>query len=336
MPFTTLGNLATHSMLLGHNSRLRQDINDLTTALGSGRVADPVAHLDGDLAVLADITTRWDANSMYRKTTNEAELLARNMESVLGHVQDIAGKAAQEITNRIGDIGAGDLQQTSLAARSAFEQMVAALNTQLAGQSILSGNHGDRPSLIDADSFLSALKASLATASDAPSFSALAQAWFDDPSGGFQSLAYQGSPQHRSPIAIAEGETVQLNIRADDDAIKAILKPLAIAALAADPGFSLPQTARETLVEEAAIDLHSAQADLTQLRAGIGIISSRLEENRARLSAEQTALEHTQNDLLSVDPYEAATRLEQTRINLESLYSVTARLSRISLTEYLR
>jgi flagellar hook-associated protein 3 FlgL len=37
-----------------------------------------------------------------------------------------------------------------------------------------------------------------------------------------------------------------------------------------------------------------------------------------------------------VDPYEAATKLEAAQSQLEALYTVTARLSRLNLVDFLR
>jgi flagellar hook-associated protein 3 FlgL len=47
-------------------------------------------------------------------------------------------------------------------------------------------------------------------------------------------------------------------------------------------------------------------------------------------------LEIARADLVAIDPFEAATRMEAAQTQLETLYSVTARLSRLSLVDFLR
>mgnify|MGYP006193710875 CR=1 FL=1 len=57
---------------------------------------------------------------------------------------------------------------------------------------------------------------------------------------------------------------------------------------------------------------------------------------QARNSAEITALELARAKIVSVDPFEAATKVKEAQTQLEMIYAVTARLSSLSLMEYLR
>lgn len=82
-------------------------------------------------------------------------------------------------------------------------------------------------------------------------------------------------------------------------------------------------------------DLLTSQGALTAVRADLGYAESRLDESKVRLSAERASFEMSRNELLGVDPYETATRLEAVQFQLESLYTVTARLSQLSLVRYL-
>jgi flagellar hook-associated protein 3 FlgL len=42
------------------------------------------------------------------------------------------------------------------------------------------------------------------------------------------------------------------------------------------------------------------------------------------------------SDIVSVDPFEVATELQNLQVQLETIYTITARLSGLSLTKYLR
>ena len=55
-----------------------------------------------------------------------------------------------------------------------------------------------------------------------------------------------------------------------------------------------------------------------------------------RNAAETARLERARNDIVAADPYDAATALEAVRLQTETLYSVTARLSQLRLSEYLK
>jgi len=82
--------------------------------------------------------------------------------------------------------------------------------------------------------------------------------------------------------------------------------------------------------------LIAGAGNLVQLRASVGSAEARVEEASARLSARETALEIARNDMSAADPYETASNLQEVQLQLETHYTLTARLSRLSLTEYLR
>ena len=60
-----------------------------------------------------------------------------------------------------------------------------------------------------------------------------------------------------------------------------------------------------------------------------------VEQADTRNGAQQTALSLARSNLVAADPYETASALTQTEGNLQTLYALTARLSRLSLTDYL-
>ncbi|MDG1170848.1 MAG: flagellin, partial [Sulfitobacter sp.] len=75
--------------------------------------------------------------------------------------------------------------------------------------------------------------------------------------------------------------------------------------------------------------------DVIALRADVGFVEARIEKIGARNSAEATSLEYAKRALLEIDPYEAATKLEEAQFQLQSLYSVTVRMSQLSLVNFI-
>jgi flagellar hook-associated protein 3 FlgL len=71
------------------------------------------------------------------------------------------------------------------------------------------------------------------------------------------------------------------------------------------------------------------------LAARIGTAQERVATATTRNSAEATALQIVRIGIVSADPYEAATALTEAQNQLDTLYAVTARLSRLSLANYL-
>jgi flagellar hook-associated protein 3 FlgL len=93
---------------------------------------------------------------------------------------------------------------------------------------------------------------------------------------------------------------------------------------------------KHQVVGLAATSLLQNDTDRAFLRGNLGFAQARIEQAQTRNESEIAALEIARSDLLSIDPYEAATRLEAAQTQLETLYSVTARLSRLRLVDFLR
>ena len=121
----------------------------------------------------------------------------------------------------------------------------------------------------------------------------------------------------------------------DDAEIRDLLKGYAIASLVAEGALSTDHNERLDLASMAGARLASSNAEITDIRARIGTEQAKIEAAQVRNDAEISALEQVRTNILQADPYETATRLQASEIQLETLYAITARLSRLNLAGYL-
>jgi flagellar hook-associated protein 3 FlgL len=335
MAINTLGDLTSHFMLRRQNVALRNDMQRLTKELTSGESADPIGHLAGDMAAFADLTHRMTVNAAYRNSASEAATLTDGLQRALGGFQDVTSDLAAALIT----MSESGLPQSSRVAageaRSVLDTAVGILNSRIAGRSLLAGQDVTGTALAGVDVILDDLRIALVGLTTADDVISAVDNWFDVPGGGFETVAYLGAQDPIPAFQVAENEMASLDLRADHDAVRAALKQLAIATLAADPLLAFDQPTTQALYRHSATHLFEVQDGLTAVRADLGVTQARLEESNVRLAAERQTLETARSDLLSIDPYESATRLQQVQSNLESLYAVTVRLSRLSLTEYM-
>ena len=156
-----------------------------------------------------------------------------------------------------------------------------------------------------------------------------------DPGGGFETVAYRGSPDAPPGFLVAEGETVENPASALDPGLRRGLMGMALAALVATDTSSFPDADKRALLEHAALSMTSGNEGITGLRARTGH-AKRIPEAGAGSPSARGQLELERGRLTGVDPYRTATELQQAETRLESLYLLTSRLARLSLTEYLR
>lgn len=332
----SLGDLAQSFMLRQQNLHLRQDMNRLSQEMTTGRVTDPARHLSGDYSYLADMERSLGVLDGFRTSVTEAGVFTAGMQTVLDHVQSLSSDLGLKL---IGGANGGASDLNGILSRDAAGQMdriVEALNTRIAGRSLFAGNATDRPALAPASDILAGLRAAIGGQTTVAGIQAAVDLWFDTPGGGFDTVAYTGSATGLSPYRLGRTGTVDLDLRADSPALREVLKQTAIAALADDGALALTAQARADLLRQAGEGIVSAQDRLTTLRADLGFAEARIEEGKVRLASEKTSLEMARNALLSVDPFEAATRFQEAQSRLENLYMVTVRLSRLSLAEFMR
>jgi flagellar hook-associated protein 3 FlgL len=335
MTMTSIGDLARGLMLRSHGARLKQMQAVLTAELASGQVADVAARLGGDLSHLSDIDRSLRRLEGYSVAMGEARLMAGSTQAGLATVQDATSELGAALLSISGTSPTALREHAATQARSVLSVVVGALNTRAAGRSLFAGVATDRAALAPAGTILAELKAAVAGAGDATAIAAAAAAWFDDPAG-FGASVYGGSDRSLAPVRIGEGTEVAPTLRADDPVFRDTLRHVALAALATDPDLGLDGAGQALLLRGAGDGLLAGDERITGLRAALGFTEARIEEAETRNAAARTGLDYARGELLAADPYDTATRLQEVQFRLESLYSVTVRASRLSLTEFMR
>lgn len=330
---TSIGDLGQSLSMKRQNAALKLLLQEKGQEATTGRVADAGRALRGDFVPLAAIDTSLARLEGFRAATTEAGTAAGVMQTALTAMSDLASDLASSLLTAAGS----GLQQqvTSLGqdARQRLETAIGVLNTQFAEKALFSGVETGRPPLPDAAAFLATLDGVVAGAGSAADVEVMLTAWFEDP-GGYAALYQGGAP--RAAMEIGSGERVLIDVTALDPGVRDTLKGLSMAALL-DRGILQGQAVgRADLARRAGMSLTQTASARTLLQAEIGLAEARIDQAAMRNSAETSALQIARNSLVAADPYEAATALKQAETQLEALYSITVRLSRLSLADYLR
>ena len=217
-------------------------------------------------------------------------------------------------------------------ARSDLESAISRLNQQFAGQSLFAGDATDQPALGDIQTLINDVAAIYTGAADAAQFTTDIDAYFNDPAGGFATGFYNGGAGNAPSSEIGNGEIVNANAKADEQEIRDVLRELATIAVAG----TAPETAkRDAILSQAGTGLINAGANLTEIRSRIGVVENRLQVGLDQLDVEQTVLNEHYNDLTAVDQFEAASRLQQLETQLAASFTISSRISQLSLVNFL-
>ena len=337
MTLLSVGDMAQAFRMRRHNAQLQTQVMRLTAEMTSGTRADLGAAVSGDFRVLAGLDRSLEALKAYRTATTEAALAAGTVQASLGTAQALAADLAPALLSAATGGSSAPVDIAAADARQKFAAVVSALNTRVADRYLLSGTATDRIPVGGPDEILSALATATAGQTTAAGVAAAVSAWFDAPpgGGGYLDTAYGGNATPLAPLRIGAEEEAALDVTAADPAIRNLLRGLALGALVAEGALPSDPAGRAALFKASGESLIASGDEMALLRARVGSVEARIAETAARNTAEASALGIARNGLVAADPYDTASALEAVQTQIETLHALTARLSRLSLADYL-
>jgi len=335
MSSISIGDLAQSLKLRQDNLRIRADLERLSQELATGRKSDVTAAVSGDFGALASIENSLVKLGSYELATDEAGMIVsttqRSLETIQTSMTELSG--ALLLAQNGGPASLVDAAGAD--ARGRLDSVLTVLNIEVSDRSIFAGAATDGPAVADAGTIMADLTLLVAAETTASGVEAVIDTYFG-PGGGFEATGYLGDPSPMSAAAIADGETVEFPTTALSSEIRESLAAFAKGAILDEAALALSSDERSLLARSAGESLLTAERDIVRLRATTGIAEERVDRAATRIGAERAALELARSELTSVDPFAVATQLQAAELQLESLYTLTTRMSRLTLTAFLR
>lgn len=329
----SVGDASLSNILARQGAELRSQVQRAAAEVATGRPTDIAGTLRGDVSPFLAIDASLGRLAAYKTTTVDAAFHAAAQQSALNGLSSLAAGITTTLLGSRDFPTQAQVNAVAADARGRLASAMGLLNTQVSGRAVFSGVATDAVPLGSSDDMLAALETAALGATTSGQVAGAVVSWFADPLG-FGTFYRGGAPLPPTPIA--PGEAAELATTALDPAIRDTLAGFAMAALLDRGVLSGNAEERARLAQSAGQTLLTGEDARITLSARIGLAEAQIETARTRNSTEETALGILRSDIGSVDPYEAATRLETARAQLESLYLVTARVSRLSLVEFLR
>lgn len=336
MPLTTVGDLASTLQFRRLSAQLKTNMTRLGTEMTTGKKTDLGAAIAGDFGPYVGIERSLRAIAAYKTANIEAAGMLAATQLSLENVQGMNQKLSPALLTASSARDVTLLHATSEDARQKLSAVVATFNTSVAGRTLLGGAATDRPALAAGDDMMAEIKTAIAGETTAAGIKAIVDAWFDDAGGGFETMGYLGSDADMGPLLIADGETVDVDLRADAQVVRDTIKGYVLGGLIAEGALDGDVDEQAALIQFASETLLTADGDVTNARAELGAVEARVEDAQARNAAEEAAYELAKAEMISADPYETASELEAVYGQLETLYTVTARIAGLRFSDYMR
>jgi flagellar hook-associated protein 3 FlgL len=328
----SLGDAARSFAMARHQAEMKSALNRAATEVTTGRTTDPGRALGGDFRALSALDTALARLAGHQSVLGEADLFATATQAALGTVSDRAEALATTLLTAAGSGRPGDVDVAAASGRSDLATLFSALNTRVGDRSLFSGTATQTAPLPDPAAFMAILATAIGPQPDAGAAAAAIDAWFADPAGF--AATYQGGAA-LAPFQIAPGDTADPAVTALDPGLRETIKATATAALLDQGLLAGAPDERRALLRQTAERLLTGASERSALAARVGRAEERIAAARAENGAERTSLGIARAGTVEVDLYEAATRLQTLETQMQSLYTITARLSRLNLSDYL-
>ena len=316
-------------------NRLKTTMNTLTREVASGEVADLGQRVQGNTRGISDVETRLAQTRQLQRNGAEVASQLRGLQDILEGVRASTSGMGLNIVADASLEGGVSLQPRISEGGAGFDIVVQQLNGMSGGRFQLSGTATDQRPLPTADAMLDDLIGVIGATTDPAAIEAAVTAWFDDPAGGFMTDAFGGNTQARS-VPVSEGVEVAITTTAADPAIRGLLKGLAMVALLDRGVLSGDKAAQVELLKAGGRAMMAADGGILTEMGRIGLQQEVVERGNVANASAIATFEIARTDIRGADAFETAAALTEVESQLEALYAVTARLSRLTLVDYLR
>lgn len=336
MNFTGVPDLLTSGRTSRTISNVSQDLARVSQELSSGLNSNLVKASGGDPTRLYSIERELRMNEVRQFSISQAQGRSTVTQSALAKVQDAVSDIGAPLLAAVTMDDRQSSQIIATGARTAFSEAVAALNSRFGDRSLFAGAAADGPALADPESILADINAAIVGAADTTDVLNAVDAYFSDPTG-FEATGFLGSAIDASNVELDDGETVSFAVRADAPEIRDVLSALAIAVIGAEGGFTGDTAeAKQVLLGEASRRTIEATTQIIKTRGEVGIVEERVDEAAVRINAEESLLLQARSSIMARDPFEAAIELSAIETQIQTIFSITGRLSTLTLTNFLR
>jgi flagellar hook-associated protein 3 FlgL len=296
------GDLAQFNRSMNNMQEVQSRLRYGNLKVSTGKAAHTYAELGAESGKLMRTETALQRTEMFAEQNTRLGQELNLMDGALATVEEIAQDFQRTLIARRND-ATGDDIRLDLEAQGMIDRIVGELNLKVDGRYVFAGSRTDTPP-VDAGAI-----------SD------------DETSEAF----YQGD---RIPLRarIDVDAEVSYGVLAVDEAFRNLFAGLKTAI----DGHGPPPGGDDSLLQEAATLAEQALDGVIAKRSELATFTARVESVRGSQEGTALYLKDALSDIVDTDVPATMAQISQDQVSLEASYSIMSRLSRLSLTDYLR
>ena len=320
--------------LVEPSSRTRDTVARLSEEFASRRTADVGAAVNHDFAAVAEAQRDLDIAESLRFAAlagqRVAQSAARSWDRISAEVENLRSAVQPHVAG--GQYPRAD--SVLAASEAGLEAAITALNARVDGRAVFAGGRADANAVAPPADVLADLTAIAGAATDVGDLRTQVSAYFFG-AGDFATNRVTPAAAEGFGIQLGRGETASFGQTPLDDESRTVLHAFGELFALSSSAFGDTQDARDYYALQGATIVAGAADAAVNQRATVGTLEARVASALETIDADRFAAERRRDDLIGIDPFETGTRLQDETARLESIYTLTARLGRLRLTDYL-
>lgn len=324
------------SRLANYSAKSRLDT--LTKELTSGVKSDVTKSLNGNLNRLSEIDHRLNLIATFQSNISELESRLSSQQTSIEAIQSTTATLGADLLAASSLETRESLVLRATHANQDFSSFLGHLNTNSEGKYIFAGIATDRAPLASSSAIsdqIATVTAGLTVVSD---IVAAIDNWFSAPAGGggFMDTSYFGTAALGKETPVGPCTSIETDLDASAGPFKETMKGYALLSIVQARPDDFSTESLRAMVATAGEKIIQGNAKMTELRGHIGFQQEAADRANTANAAQQLTLQIKKGELIGVDPYEAAVAVKDAEANLQNLYLLTARMSSMKLSDYLK
>ena len=336
MIFNAIPDLLSFNRFNRVTTNLKAQLDQTSIEAVTGRREDITKATGGDVGsalllnkALSDIE---DRTRIFSLTKTRISLTSESLSGARQVIDKIDIRGIAALTSGSSSGVTTIISEADTALRSTFSL----LRVKSGDRSLFSGNATDQQPLADVDTLLADIRTIISAGPDNAAIQTALDTYFNDPAGGFQTNIYRGGDGNAPPVSLSGGVKADFTVRADDPAIKNLIRGLAVVAAADSAPFIRTSNDYEALFRSGTSSIATGETGVIELEANLGIALGSITRAEDLQAFEKITLTAAYNDATARDQFEAASQLKLLETQLEASYVLTARLSDLTLVNFVR
>ena len=323
---------------------LQNQITKAETEVSTGQLADPVGTLGSQFGLYQTLKAQ-SANLSNIQSTNA--ITSSTLTASQNALKQIASDTQSFLSDILTAQSSGDVSTLQTSAQALFSSFTSLLNSTGGGAYLFAGTNSSVKPILDYSqgaqaATAGAFQSAFGMSQSDPQVSTIsATAMGSFLTGAFAGL-FQGtswttnwSQASSTPTSalISPTDTVTTSVTANNSAFQDLANAYTSILDLGIGNMNAP--AQLAVLKNAASEIGLAQQGITNMQTTLGISQGQITSVNSQMQAQASLIDNTVSQLDVVNPYNSASALTNLTTQLETAYSLTNRISKLSLVNYL-